>query len=90
MYSVKSGSSTAVVKRKKANELGPYDINGNVCEWCFDLNGSYRVLRSGSWRLISSYLRAGYRGNDYSDHEYMDIGFRFERSHKTFKVIIFF
>lgn len=52
------------VKRKKSNELGIYDMSGNVCEWCSDWFGDYpsqpqidplgpakgsrRVLRGGS------------------------------------------
>ena len=27
---------THEVKLKKPNSLGIYDMNGNVCEWCFD------------------------------------------------------
>jgi formylglycine-generating enzyme required for sulfatase activity len=62
-----SNSSTKVheVATKKANELGLYDMTGNVWEWCSDWYGSYtasnqtnptgvrsgtyRVLRGGSW-----------------------------------------
>ncbi|MCQ2349641.1 MAG: formylglycine-generating enzyme family protein [Paludibacteraceae bacterium] len=32
---------THPVKQKQANELGIYDMSGNVCEWCQDWHGSY-------------------------------------------------
>jgi formylglycine-generating enzyme len=42
--------STQPVGGKKANELGLYDMNGNVFELCWDLNGSFVRARGGSWR----------------------------------------
>ena len=40
-YSDNSSSMTHPVKTKKANELGIYDMSGNVWEWCQDWRGSY-------------------------------------------------
>lgn len=64
-YRANSNQETREVARKSPNELGLYDMSGNVCEWCQDRYGSYssssqtnptgpvtgngRVFRGGSW-----------------------------------------
>jgi formylglycine-generating enzyme len=58
-YSDNSGGTTHAVGAKAANELGLYDMSGNVSEWCWDFNGSlpstaqtdYRGPASGSNRV---------------------------------------
>lgn len=40
-YSGNSGDKPHVVGSKQANELGIYDMSGNVAEWCSDLYGKY-------------------------------------------------
>ena len=39
--SYNSGSTTHPVASKNANELGLYDMSGNVSEWCADGEGDY-------------------------------------------------
>ncbi len=64
-YFDNSGSKSHPVKTKQPNELGIYDMTGNVFEWCQDWFGNYsnsaqtnptgpssgscRVFRGGAW-----------------------------------------
>jgi formylglycine-generating enzyme required for sulfatase activity/serine/threonine protein kinase len=59
---------TSQVGSFRANQLGLYDMGGNVWQWCgdwYDSDQKYRVLRGGSWgigdsgRLLSSYRLGG-------------------------------
>jgi len=67
---------------KMGNELGIYDMSGNVMEWCNDVvNPSYRRVRGGSWFFGGDYAAVASRGiNGIPDIRDEEFGFRLARS----------
>ncbi|MCX6975060.1 MAG: SUMF1/EgtB/PvdO family nonheme iron enzyme, partial [Verrucomicrobia bacterium] len=81
-----SSDGTKAVGTKAANELGIYDMSGNVWEWCWDVlydyyGTSYRRIRGGGWNSYADAAVAG-RGNngDYPVYRSNGFGFRLARS----------
>ena len=91
-YDGNSGNETHPVKTKHANELGLYDMSGNVWEWCSDWYGSYssaaqtnpkgpdsgtrRVLRGGCWDFYARYCRCSSRDDFDPDGRGIVLGLR--------------
>ena len=50
-----SNSETHAIGTKGANELGIYDMSGNVCEWCEDAKGIHRRRRGAGYNFPTGY-----------------------------------
>ena len=91
-YEDNSGNKTHDVGSKQANELGIYDMSGNVWEWCQDKYGKYssssqtnptgansgskRVIRGGSWEIIDWGCRSSCRYGNTPDDRGNSFGLR--------------
>ena len=78
-YIGNSEGRTHPVGQKQPNDLGLYDMSGNVWEWCedfYDSEGSNRVLRGGSWKSPAACCRVAYRGYNSPGNRNDALGFR--------------
>ena len=91
-YYNNSCSKTHIAGSKQANELGIYDMSGNVKEWCQDWfgsyssssqvnptganSGSYCVGRGGSWNCVAGSCNPSTRFSFAPDDRYDDLGLR--------------
>ena len=91
-YDDNSSGKTHNVATKAPNELGLYDMSGNVSEWCGDLygdyssgmqinpmgssSGSFRVRRGGGWCNKASGCRVSNRANNKPNGRFNAVGLR--------------
>ena len=91
-YEDNSNSKTHAVGTKSPNELGIYDMSGNVYEWCSDRYDNYssssqtnptgprswsnRVYRGGSWINVARSCRSSCRYDYGPDYRINRLGLR--------------
>jgi formylglycine-generating enzyme required for sulfatase activity len=75
-----SGMVAHAVGTKLANELGIYDMSGNIREWCWDQIVGGRRMRGGSWPWPTFEMTVAFRGSQSTEARIGSDGFRLARS----------
>jgi formylglycine-generating enzyme required for sulfatase activity len=88
-----AGGKTHETGKKLPNELGLYDMTGNVAEWCFEAEGSTlyarhstpdepaKMYRGGGWSSTATQSGIAYQEetHDHPSYRFRYVGFRIAR-----------
>ena len=90
-HSDNSNNMTIPVGRKKPNEIGLYDLSGNVWEWCEDIwhdNYINAPINSKAWldggKQNLRVVRGGSWGDNFKDCQTTHRDFRYPSQRYTF------
>jgi formylglycine-generating enzyme required for sulfatase activity len=94
---------TNEVGKKKPNELGIYDMSGNVQELCVDFQANYtnenqtnpngpnngpgHIMRGGGYNVFSAYAQSKVRNNIHPESVYSNVGLRLVLPNYDIKII---